>query len=208
MPFYTSLKLSYLFWGRVLIFDVDGKCFFKVGAVEQKESSISWICGMNKCNNVPWNNISDSSDAEQWFQRKQEIGIISWTWGRIPNITKIPKFYETVAKNLSLSLFWVMFEFCSAVKSCCCKFVFSLMNADFDFFGKIVATQFSYSLESLLFCVSRSVHLTGMANRSTAEARGWFAGQTGGTESFPPFKAYTTRTAVRGEEGVSSAGPC
>lgn len=54
-----------------------GNAFSKAGAVEQKESSISRICGMNKCNNVPWNNISDSNNSEQRFQRKQEIERIS-----------------------------------------------------------------------------------------------------------------------------------
>lgn len=62
-----------------------------------------------------------------------------------------------------------MFEFCSAVKISCSKFVFSLMNTDFGFFGEIVAIQFSYSLESLLFCVFCSIPLTGMAKRSIAE---------------------------------------
>lgn len=85
---------------------------FKVGAVEQKESSISWICGMNKCNNVPWNNISDSNNAEQWFQRKQEIEIIGWTWGRIPNITKIPEVLWNGSQELVFKSFsnngWIL----------------------------------------------------------------------------------------------------
>lgn len=89
-----------------------GNAFSKAGAVEQKESSISRICGMNKCNNVPWNNISDSNNSEQRFQRKQEIERISWTWGRIPNITKIPEVLWNGSQKLVfkfLSTVWILF---------------------------------------------------------------------------------------------------
>lgn len=90
------------------------------------------------------------------------------------------------------------------VKINCRKSVFSLMDADFDFFVEVAAIQLSHSLKPLLFCVSCSIHLTGMANRSTAAARCWFAGQIGGTESFLPFKTYPALTLLCVERKVSA----
>lgn len=70
--FYTGVKLSQFFGGGVLKFVGDGKCFFsKAGSVEQKEFSISRVCGMHKYSNVPWNNISDSSNAEHSNNSKE-----------------------------------------------------------------------------------------------------------------------------------------